>query len=376
MRPTYSHCTAPTGTTWAGSRQQAGARRAGEVWGPWGPGVGTAGGGGAVSFQADERDVRAAALALAAQFPLSSFTAHEVQEVDLAAWAAGSGSLTASVVYSGPLQATAAAPSPSASGHGTVEPILLTHDYNIHAQEVAKSQLALAAYRLAALLNASFPQPLSQDPGTYSPCISLQEAGLSSHPSFPAHLLPLLSTGFYPLCSRAIYLLLLLASPPVYDFSDVPKLSLYSCPHQSLLSSLRPSSLFPTPLFPLEGSFAAHLLPLFLCSHLSPLLLVCSLFLFSYPILPHPSLTPPSLLPHPSLIPRGSLPSTTVLTCPPTTTSHHGTCRGAGGEGSASPGNGAGHGSGSGAGAGGDAVPREGEHAAADPRPAAPHAPP
>ncbi|CAI7776013.1 unnamed protein product, partial [Closterium sp. NIES-53] len=128
----------------------------------------------AAAFHVDERDVRAAALALSAQFPLSAFTPREVQEVDLAAWAAGSGSITATVVYSGPLQTAAAA---SASSPGTARPILLTHDYNIHVQEVAKSQLALAAYRLAALLNASFPQPLSQDPDTYSPCISLQDAG-------------------------------------------------------------------------------------------------------------------------------------------------------------------------------------------------------
>ncbi|CAI5524365.1 unnamed protein product [Closterium sp. Naga37s-1] len=135
----------------------------------------------AAAFHVDERDVRAAALALAAQFPLSAFTPREVQEVDVAAWAAGSGSMTASVVYSGPLH-TAAAPSSasaSASVPGTASPVLLTHDYNIHVQEVAKSQLALAAYRLAALLNASFPQPLSQDPDTYSPCISLQDAALS-----------------------------------------------------------------------------------------------------------------------------------------------------------------------------------------------------
>ncbi|CAI6011103.1 unnamed protein product [Closterium sp. NIES-65] len=130
----------------------------------------------AAAFHVDERDVRAAALALAAQFPLSDFTPREVQEVDLAAWAAGSGSITASVVYSGPLQTAAAAAAASASVPGTASPVLLTHDYNIHVQEVAKSQLALAAYRLAALLNASFPQPLSQGPDTYSPCISLQDA--------------------------------------------------------------------------------------------------------------------------------------------------------------------------------------------------------
>ncbi|CAI5489815.1 unnamed protein product [Closterium sp. Naga37s-1] len=130
----------------------------------------------AAAFHVDERDVRAAALALAAQFPLSAFTPREVQEVDLAAWAAGSGSITASVVYSGPLQTAAAAAAAAASVPGTASPVLLTHDYNIHVQEVAKSQLALAAYRLAALLNASFPQPLSQDPDTYSPCISLQDA--------------------------------------------------------------------------------------------------------------------------------------------------------------------------------------------------------
>ncbi|GJP60623.1 hypothetical protein CLOP_g17851 [Closterium sp. NIES-67] len=154
------------------------------------------------AFEADKQDVRAAALALAAQFPLSAFTPQEVQEVDLAAWAAGSGSITASVVYSGPLQPAAAAPP---SPHGAVDPILLTHDYNLHVQEVAKSQLALAAYRLAALLNATFPLPPAEDPDTYSPCISLQEAAERG-----ARAAPLLATALGMTVAVALALVVML----------------------------------------------------------------------------------------------------------------------------------------------------------------------